>query len=189
MGGPFVDYYELLQLSPNADEGTIQRVFRHLAKRHHPDASAGGDPAHFNRLHDAYRTLTDPKLRAAYDAAYRAHMEETWRVAAETSATDVVGDDTRYRERLLALLYVQRRRDMRRPGLGEIDLARLVDLPSEYLDFHLWYLREKGWIQRLDTGYLAITADGVDWVERQRVQFGPERLIEARPAETEKTGA
>ena len=28
----FIDYYELLQVSPNADEDTIQRVFRHLAK-------------------------------------------------------------------------------------------------------------------------------------------------------------
>ena len=33
----FVDYYELLQLSPNADDETIHRVFRHLAKRLHPD--------------------------------------------------------------------------------------------------------------------------------------------------------
>jgi hypothetical protein len=50
VGEAFVDYYELLQVSPNADEETIQRVFRHLAKKHHPDASTQGDPEHFNRL-------------------------------------------------------------------------------------------------------------------------------------------
>ena len=33
----FIDYYELLQVSPNADADTIQRVFRHLAKKYHPD--------------------------------------------------------------------------------------------------------------------------------------------------------
>lgn len=32
-----VDHYEVLQLSPRADQDTIQRVFRHLAKRLHPD--------------------------------------------------------------------------------------------------------------------------------------------------------
>ena len=56
----------------------------------------------------------------------------------------------------------------------------LLDLTPEHLAFHLWYLREKGWIQRLETGLLAITADGVDQVERDRVQLDPERLIESR---------
>src|SRR5262249_2245356 len=64
----FVDYYELLQLSPHADDDTIHRVFRHLAKRHHPDAQAGGDPERFKRLLDAYKVLSDPALRATYDA-------------------------------------------------------------------------------------------------------------------------
>ena len=50
----FVDYYELLQVSPNADEDTIQRVFRHLAKKHHPDASEQDDSQLFNRLHDCW---------------------------------------------------------------------------------------------------------------------------------------
>jgi curved DNA-binding protein CbpA len=177
----FVDYYELLQLSPNADEGTIQRVFRHLAKQHHPDAAGTTDSTRFNRLLDAYRTLTDPSLRAAYDLTYRRHWEQTWRVASDASAANGVGDDAACRDRLLALLYAQRRRHSRRPGLGEMDMARVMDLPTEYLEFHIWYLREKGWIQRLDTGFLAITADGVDQVEQRRVQLDPDRLIEARP--------
>jgi curved DNA-binding protein CbpA len=178
----FIDYYELLQVSPNADEDTIQRVFRHLAKKHHPDASAGGDPVQFNRLLDAYRTLTDASRRAAYDVAHRRHWEQTWRVAGE-AAKDPVSNDATCRDRLLALLYSQRRQHVRRPGMGEVDMARVMDLPSEYLEFHLWYLREKGWIQRLDTGYLAITAEGVDQVERRRVELAPDRLIEARPDE------
>ena len=61
----FVDYYELLQVSPNADEDTIQRVFRHLAKKHHPDASDERDPEHFNRLLEGYRILTDVTLLVA----------------------------------------------------------------------------------------------------------------------------
>lgn len=182
----FVDYYELLQVSPNADEDTIQRVFRHLAKKHHPDASDQHDPATFNRLLEAYRTLTDVTLRAAYDVRYQHHWDETWRVGAEASSENVASGgvgDSAIRQRVLSLLYVQRRRHMRHPGLGEHEVARLMDLPAEHVAFHVWYLREKAWIQRLDTGYLAITADGVDQIERDRVRLDPELLIEARPAD------
>ena len=179
----FVDYYELLQVSPNADEETIQRVFRHLAKKHHPDAADQGDPEQFNRLLEAYRTLTDVQLRAAYDVHYQRHWHQTWRVAAEASAAHVVTDDVSCRERLLSLFYAQRRRNMRNPGLGQMDLERIMDMPAELLTFHLWYLREKGWIQRLETGQLAITADGVDRAEESHVRVAPERLIEQRHAD------
>jgi hypothetical protein len=186
---PFVDYYELLQVSPNADDDTIQRVFRHLAKKYHPDAATGGDVQRFNRLLDACRVLTDATQRAAYDIAYKRHWEQTWGVAAQASGDDVVGEDAACRERLLTLLYVQRRRDMRKPGMGEVELARLMDLPIEHLTFHVWYLREKGWIERTDTGHLAITANGVDRVERRHVSVGPERWIEARPDVEPDSGA
>jgi len=176
----FVDYYELLQVSPNADDDTIQRVFRHLAKKHHPDAASPGDPEHFNRLLDAYRTLTDVELRATYDVAYQRHWSQTWRVAAEAATTPDLTDDTAIRHRLLSLFYVQRRRDMRSPGMGELDLERVLEIPAEHLAFHLWYLREKGWIQRLETGQIAITALGVDQIDQ--VRLGPDRLIENRSA-------
>jgi curved DNA-binding protein CbpA len=176
---PFVDYYELLQISPNADEDTIQRIFRHLAKKLHPDASTQGDPERFNRLLEGYRVLTDVSQRAAYDVAYREHWEQTWKVAAEAADANPISDDARVRVRLLSLFYVQRRRNMRNPGMGQVELEKLLDLTPEHLAFHLWYLREKGWIQRLETGLLAITADGVDQVERDRVQLDPERLIES----------
>lgn len=182
----FVDYYELLQVSPNADEDTIQRVFRHLAKKHHPDASDQANPEPFNRLLEAYRTLTDVTLRAAYDVRYKRHWEETWRVGAEAATVDVADggiDDSAIRHRVLSLLYVQRRRHMRQPGLGEHEVSRLIDLPAEHVAFHLWYLREKGWLQRLDTGYLAITAVGVDQIEHDHVRLAPDRLIAATPAD------
>ncbi len=177
----FVDYYELLQLSPNADDDTIQRVFRHFAKKFHPDGGTGqGDSERFNRLLEAYRNLTDPALRAAYDARYQAHWEQTWRVGAEATDGNVINDDARVRERLLALFYIQRRRDMQSPGIGQIQLERLMDIPFDHLAFHLWYLREKGWIQRLETGQLAITADGVDKAERYGHPLQSDRLIESR---------
>jgi curved DNA-binding protein len=40
---PFMDYYEILQVSPNADQTTIERVYRLLAKKYHPDNAEEGD--------------------------------------------------------------------------------------------------------------------------------------------------
>ena len=44
------DHYEILQLSPRADQATIQRVFRLLAKRFHPDNHESGDADRFKQL-------------------------------------------------------------------------------------------------------------------------------------------
>jgi curved DNA-binding protein CbpA len=40
----FMDYYEILELSSNANSGTIERMFRYLAQRYHPDNRDTGDP-------------------------------------------------------------------------------------------------------------------------------------------------
>ena len=169
MTGPqFVDYYELLQLSTNADEDTIHRVFRHLAKKHHPDAPGGGDRDRFDRLVEAHATLTDPQRRAAYDAKYERYWNQTWKVASEAADGQALFDDAAIRERMLTLFYVQRRQNMRQPGIGEHEVARLIGSPVEHVEFHVWYLREKGWIQRLESGMLALTAEGVDQIEKQR---------------------
>ena len=188
-GDAFVDYYELLQVSSNADGDTIHRVYRHLAKKWHPDAPGQGDPKRFNLLVEALQTLTNPETRAAYDVQYQQHWNRTWKVVAEATDSTGFADDAAIRERLLSLLYVQRRQNMRQPGIGEMELARVVGIPHEHLEFHLWYLKESGWIQRLDTGYHAITAQGVDEVERQRrIRLAPERLIESRPSRARDDG-
>jgi curved DNA-binding protein CbpA len=43
----FIDYYEILEISPNANSGTIDRIFRHLAQSYHPDNPDSGYRAHF----------------------------------------------------------------------------------------------------------------------------------------------
>lgn len=158
------DFYDVLQVSPRADQDTIERVFRHLAKRYHPDNQESGSAERFTHLMDAFRVLSDPEQRARYDAHYEQVREERWRIFDQESATSDVASDRRVRMGILSLLYTARRNDSDRPGMGIIDLERLLGCPEEHMKFHLWYLRENGWIQRLETGLLAITATGVDRV-------------------------
>ena len=56
-------------------------------------------------------------------------------------------------------------------------MASLLHVPYELVEFHVWYLKAKGWVERLDSGQLAISAQGVDEVEQGRFRLGPDRLI------------
>jgi curved DNA-binding protein CbpA len=182
----FVDYYELLQLSPNADTETIERVFRHLAKKYHPDSKISADNDRFVQVIEAHRILSDPQARAGYDAGYQDYWNRKWQIAAVASNGSSLGDDKAIRERLLSMLYAQRRQSMKSPGLGENQMAHLLGTPQDLVEFHLWYLRSKGWVERLETGHLAITALGVDQTELNRLRFRPERLIEAQDPDDEE---
>ncbi|MCZ6872950.1 MAG: J domain-containing protein [bacterium] len=185
----FVDYYDILQVSTRADEDTIGRVFRHLAKRYHPDNPQTGDNDKFNLLVKAHTTLSNPELRAAYDVQYQQSREQQWQLVSDAAGSQGFEDDYMIREKLLSLLYVQRRRDMEVPGLGNFELEQLVDCPREMMEFHIWYLKEKNWIMRNEMGLLTITADGVDKVELTRVRLSPDRLISATSSASEgRTG-
>ena len=69
MGAPAHDYYEFLQISPNADADTIHRVYRFLAARLHPDNAETGHEENFRLLKVAYDVLSDPRRRTEYDKA------------------------------------------------------------------------------------------------------------------------
>ena len=176
MSQGFEDLYEALQVSPNADTETIGRVFRHLAKRYHPDNLSSGDADHFQRLLEAYRVLSDPEQRAAYDVRYQERRALQEGVLHEVSSGGSYEEDRQIRERLLSLLYTQRRRDVRDPAMGNYELEKLLSCPPEYLDFHFWFLKEKGLVERTDRGY-AITALGVEEAQAANSLFTRDRLI------------
>ena len=174
----FRDYYETLQLNPNAEEETINRVFRILVKRYHPDNRDSGNTKKFNEVMDAYRILSDPEKRAAYDVRYEENRAAVLKIFDEASATDSFESDRRVSEGILSLLYVSRRRDPDRGGVGVIQMERLLGCPSQHLEFPLWYLRQKSWVERLENGLIAITAAGVDKViEQNNIILRRDRLI------------
>jgi len=59
------DLYEILGVPRDASPALIKKVFRSKARHCHPDA--GGDPAEFLRLKQAYDVLIDPDDRRHYD--------------------------------------------------------------------------------------------------------------------------
>ena len=174
----FRDYYETLQLSPNADEETISRVFRIFVKRYHPDNTDTGNTKKFNEVMEAYRVLSDPEKRAAYDVRYEENRATVLKIFDEASATDSFEMDRRVCEGILSLLYVARRRDPDRGGVGVIQMERLLGCPSQHLEFPLWYLRQKTWVERLENGLIAITAAGVDkMIDQNNIVLRRDRLI------------
>ena len=156
------DYYEVLQVSPRADRETIERVFRHLANRYHPDNHESGDANKFSQLVEAHTVLSDPEQRATYDVNYERVREARWRLFDQESANSEMVTDSRVRVGILSLLYVVRRNNVTEPGVGLMELERLLSVPESVVLFHTWYLRENKWIERLPTGMWAITAAGVD---------------------------
>src|SRR5436309_16103887 len=103
----FRDYYEILQLSPNADEETISRVFRILVKRYHPDNGDTGNTKKFNEVMDAYRTLSDREKRAAYDVKYDQDRANVLKLFYEASASDSFELDRRVIPGILSLPYAR----------------------------------------------------------------------------------
>ncbi len=162
------DYYEILQISPNADADTIQRVFRLLAQRFHPDNQETGNATRFRELHDAYLVLSDPEKRARYDVAYHAARQDRWRLTASAATGDNndVDMEQQLRYILLEILYTRRRTEPDSPSLSPYDLCQLTGQPREHLEFTVWYLSQKKFLTRDDQSKLTITVDGVDYVEQ-----------------------
>ena len=64
-----LNYYRLLGIPSDAGLQRIKTAYRSLAKRFHPDRNHGSETAAelFRQINDAYRVLSDPRLRADYD--------------------------------------------------------------------------------------------------------------------------
>ena len=161
----FVDYYELLQISPNADSDTLHRVYRILAQRFHPDNQDSGDSEMFRQITEAYQTLGDSTLRAAYDVRHKEARRLAWKIFDQPHAAQGIEAERRKRYGVLAVLY---RKRLAQPDQAAMTLRELEDLlgvPKEHLEFTIWYLKEGGFIVRGDNGRVTITLRGVDLTE------------------------
>jgi curved DNA-binding protein CbpA len=65
------DYYQILQVTRTADPRVIDKAYRALSLRYHPDTSGESEEAatgRMRRLNEAYAVLRNPVERARYDA-------------------------------------------------------------------------------------------------------------------------
>jgi len=171
MQQPLEDLYEILQISPNAEPELIQRVFRLLARRYHPDNQRTGNEAVFRRLHDAYTVLSDPAKRAQYDALYEGQRQQRWRLLASAgqSQNDFEAEQG-LRLTVLEVFYTRRRMEPRSPGLFPTDIETLTGTPREHLEFTIWFLVQKNLLLRADSSSLGITALGVEYLEQHYLE-------------------
>jgi curved DNA-binding protein CbpA len=171
--GETADYYEILQLSRNAHPETIQRVFRMLAARYHPDNQETGDPDVFREVVEAARVLSDPQLRAAYDARLGVENQNRFKIFETWKTSRGVEAEKRKRKGILALLYGRRMTDTHQPSLNLPNLEEMLGVPREHLEFSLWFLRESKLIKRSDNNRFEITCEGVLVAEEEETHpFG-----------------
>jgi curved DNA-binding protein len=183
------NYYELLQISSNAEVSTIDRIYRFLAARYHPDNPTTGDPEAFISITRAYKVLSDPERRAEYDAELQARAPGPSAAFQSIDFLDGVEGEVNRRVAVLALLYRKCRTTPDNPRVSLADLEAAMDFPREYLDFTTWYLRSKKYISREDNSDFSLTALGVDYVEENytKTPILNQLLGTGRPARNEQS--
>jgi len=186
----FVDYYELLQISPNAEPETVHRVFKMLAQRYHPDNPETGDTTRFLLLNQAFDTLSNTELRASYDSIYQEHRAQPIDVFETKDFTIGVDGEANRRMGILCLLYTRRRSDPDDPGISLLEFESIMSLPREHLLFTMWYLKERNYLRQDENSDYEITGPGVDYVEEHiptnRILY---KLLKAAESGTTRTGS
>jgi curved DNA-binding protein CbpA len=163
--GP-VDYYEVLQISPGAEPDTINRIYRMLAQRFHPDNQQTGNEERFRGIVEAYTVLSDPEKRAKYDVTHLQRKQDRWRLV--TSGEHVENDfemEHVIRLTVLEVLYTKRRADPMNTGIFWGELEGLIGRPREHLEFTMWFLQQKKFVILDDKARVHLTVEGAEYLE------------------------
>ena len=160
------DYYDVLQVSTAAEPETINRVFRLLAQRFHPDNQQTGNENRFRIILEAYSVLSDPAQRAKYDLMHEKQRKDRWRLV--TSGDQIENDfemEQAIRLTMLEALYTKRRMEPDSASISMTDLEKLIGRAREQLEFTVWYLLQKRFVQRDDQWRLTLTVEGAEFLE------------------------
>ena len=179
-----VDYYEVLQVSTSAEPETINRVFRLLAQRFHPDNQKTGSEDRFRVILEAYTVLSDPEKRAGYDIVHEQQRKDRWRLVA--TGAQIENDfemEQVARLSVLEALYTKRRMEQQKAAIYLVELEKLIGRPREHLEFTIWFLVQKKLVQYDDSSRLLLTVEGAEYLEQSyRTNLLQKRL----PASSEK---
>lgn len=80
---PMKDHYQTLQVTRDAEPEVIERAYKALSRKYHPDRRPASERAaatrQMQRINEAYRVLRDPVRRKSYDLGLPAHgAEHAW---------------------------------------------------------------------------------------------------------------
>ena len=74
------------------------------------------------------------------------------------------------RREILAMFYKRRRDNAKSPGIAIGGIESKVDYTYEVLEFHLWYMQQREWLFRLESGMFTITYAGVEEHEKNLIE-------------------
>ena len=92
------DYYEILGISRDSDDGQVKSAYRKLALQYHPDRNPDNPDAEekFKEAAEAYSVLSDAQKRAAYDRYGHAGVQSAAGQGFDPNAfsdfSDILGD-------------------------------------------------------------------------------------------------
>jgi curved DNA-binding protein CbpA len=173
------DHYEVLQVSRNAQPLILTKAYRLLAAFYHPDNRETGDAEAFGSVVEAYRVLSDPVRRGAYDGEKFGTLF-TPSTNGTASVDEVVPQGrTDSEQELLAAPGARHPPVDPSPELPLMVIPDLFGCSIDEAQFTLWYLRGKKFIEMTDDG-MVITVAGVDFVEGNDISG--ERQVPDPPA-------
>lgn len=170
----FVNYYELLRVSPEAPAKLIELAARLIGSQYHPKNPDTGDPDKYELVKKAYRTLADGSSRREYDEKLAARKPAEPKAASQgfdepvvapSDGRQAVRGERQKRSRIMGLLYAQLLEDPDNPGVSTAELVQQMKMQRDGMLFALWFLREKGLARVTDKGVYSLTTAGCEWVE------------------------
>jgi hypothetical protein len=211
----FVDYYDFLMVSPQADKAMLEWAVRLMLTRYGSKTPETADAAKYETTKVAYRALIDPIKREEYDRLWVKHKGQPGpteagkrerrtipsragqppldKICVEHDATEEdVRLQVKLRQAVVSALYDVLITNPRNIELGRAEVAKAVHCRIDDLEFPIWFLRECGLIKTSNAGDYAITADGVKWVESGGVpHLAPKaspKVVEELPTGARRAG-
>ena len=90
-----IEYYEILEISRDADSNTIKSAYRKQALKYHPDRNQGDKEAEekFKQVNEAYQVLSDPQKKATYDRYGKSGLDsQGFSHFSDMNYEDIMGD-------------------------------------------------------------------------------------------------
>lgn len=166
VAGKFQDHYVILGVEPTADPEAIQLAYTRLVQQYHPSNPDTGDEEKFDALNLAYEVLSQPDLRNEFDKLKGIGAANAAPKFTGLPFFSSMGRETGLRTALLSVLYDRRRQKPFTPSLSVRHVENIVSATLEELTFVLWYLKERKWVISDDKSSLQITAEGMDYLEK-----------------------